>query len=329
MSTFAPTLQAFFTDRLVRQRQVSPHTLAAYRDTFRLLLGYAKLVTGKEPAALDLADLDAALISDFLDHLEHERGNCVRTRNARLAALRSFYRFASYRHPEHAASIQQVLAIPQKRRKTAEVSFLSQGEADALVAAPDTSTWAGRRDHALLLVALQTGLRLSELTGLRCSDVHLGIGAHVSCLGKGRKQRATPLAPTTTRVLCSWLSERRGEPSGPLFPSRRGGHLSPDAVQRLVAKHLATARRTCKSLRPKHVTTHTLRHSCAMGLLQGGVDVAVISMWLGHEKIESTRVYLHADMTTKERALQRTTPLHARPGRYQPPDTLVAFLEAL
>jgi site-specific recombinase XerD len=256
-----------------------------------------------------LADLDAALISGFLDHLEHERGNSVRTRNARLAALRSFYRFASYRHPEHAASIQQVLAIPQKRRKTGEVSFLSQRDADALVAAPDTGTWAGRRDHALLLVALQTGLRLSELTGLHCGDVHLGIGAHVSCLGKGRKQRTR--APDCTR------------PARPrwLLPTPTGSSC------RLIDPRIKQG--TCKSLRLKHVTVHTLRHSCAMGLLQGGVDVAVISMWLGHEKIESTRVYLHADMTTKERALQRTTPLHTRPGRYQPPDTLVAFLEAL
>jgi site-specific recombinase XerD len=293
------------------------------------LLTYAKAQTGKDPSDLDLADLDANLVSGFLDHLERERANGIGSRNTRLAAIHSFFRFASYRHPEHAASIRQVLAIPQKRTEKNPRSFLTQAEMDALLAAPDRSTWIGRRDHLLLAVALRTGLRLSELTGLRRQDVHLGTGAHLKCLGKGRKRRDTPLDKPTVKLLHAWMHEQDGNPEDPLFPSRRGARLSPDAVQRLVAKHVATAQREHPSLAAKRITAHTLRHSCAMDLLTSGLDVAVLALWLGHEKLESVNAYLHADLSLKERALARRPPLNAKPGRYRPNDALLAFLEAL
>ncbi len=329
MSTLAPTLEAFFSERLINQKQASPHTVAAYRDTFRLLLRFAQTRTGKAPFALELADLDAPLIGAFLDHLEHERGNSIRSRNVRLAAIHSLFRYAALRHPEHAALIQRVLAVPPKRFDRAIVSFLTREEIDALLAAPDRSRWVGRRDHALLVVALQTGLRVSELTGLCCQDVQLGTGAHLRCLGKGRKQRCTPLTTQTVAVLRAWLHERRGEPTEPLFPTSLGRALSRDAVALLVTKHASAAQQYCPTLRNKTVTPHVLRHSAAMNLLHAGVDTTVIALWLGHESVETTQIYLHADLTLKERALARTTPADTTPGRYRPPDTLLAFLEAL
>jgi site-specific recombinase XerD len=329
VTALAPILQAFFTTRLGHERDASPHTIDSYRHTFRLLFFYAKAQTSKEPSDLDLADLDATLISGFLDHLEHDRANSVGTRNTRLAAVHSFFRFASYRHPEHAASIQQVLAIPQKRTEKVPRSFLNAAEMDALLAAPDRNTWLGRRDHVLLAVALRTGLRLSELTGLRCGDVELSTGAHLKCMGKGRKRRDTPLDKWTVKLLDAWMHEQGGNPEDPLLPSRRGSRLSPDAVQRLVAKHAATAQSTCPSLKGKRITTHNLRHSCAMDLLSNGVDIAVLAMWLGHEKLESVNAYVHSDLALKERALARRSPLKASATRYRPNDKLLAFLEAL
>lgn len=329
MSTLAPTIEAFFTERLVTQRDSSPHTIAAYRDALRLLLGFAHDRTGKTPSQLDIADLDATLVAAFLTHLEQERGNSVATRNARLSAIRSLFRYAALRHPEHAELIQRVLAIPAKRHEQTIVCFLAPNEIDALLAAPDRTSWMGRRDHAMLLVAVQTGLRISELTGLVCGDLHLGVGAHVRCRGKGRKDRATPLTSQTVNVLRVWLRERAGDPNEPLFPSRRGGPLSSDAVEWLTAKHAATAASRCPSIAGKHVTPHVLRHTAAMQLLQAGVDVSVIALWLGHESIQTTQIYLHADLALKERALARTAPPNTTPGRYRPPDPLLAFLEDL
>jgi len=329
MSALAPTMQAFFTDRLIRQRQASPHTVAAYRDTMRLLVRFAAERRDLEPSKLDIADLDAPLISAFLDHREHDRGNSVRTRNARLAAIRSLFRYAALCHPEHAAVIQRVLAIPPKRFERHLVTFLTAPEVAALLAAPDRATWTGRRDHALLALAIQTGLRASELIGLRCADVHLGVGAHISCLGKGRKQRITPLTAHVVAVLRVWLSERAGQASEPLFITRTGTMLSRDALERRLATYVAMAVRVCASLREKTITLHVLRHTAAMRLLHAGVDTAVIALWLGHEQVETTQVYLHADLALKERALARTTPVHTRPGRYRPPDAMLAFLEAL
>ena len=329
MSMLAPTLQAFFTDRLVRQRQASPHTVAAYRDTLRLLVGFAAERQGVAPSELAVDDLDAPLVGAFLDHLEQDRGNAARTRNARLAAIRSLFRYAAFRHPEHAAVIERVLAIPSKRCERSLVSFLTEAELDAVLAAPDRATWTGRRDYALLGLASQTGLRVSELIGLRCADVHLGVGAHVSCLGKGRKQRITPLTTGTVAVLRTWLAERAGQAAEPLFPTSTGRALSRDALEHRLRKHTASAARACPSLHQKNITLHVLRHTAAMRLLHAGVDLSVIALWLGHEHVETTQVYLHADLALKERALARTTPAHTTPGRYQPPDTLLAFLQAL
>jgi len=329
VSDLAPLLQGFFTDKLMRQRQASPHTIAAYRDTFTLLLGYVAHRTGRHAAQLTLADLDAPTIGAFLHHLETARGNTAATRNARLAAVRSLFRYAAPRAPDHAALIQRVLAIPTKRHDRAIVSYLTRTETDALLHAPDRATWTGRRDHALLLVALHTGLRVSELTSLRLHDVHLDAGPHLRCHGKGRKDRCTPLTAPTVKVLRAWLAERGGQHGDPLFPTRRGTPLSRDAVQRLVAKHAAAAAVRCPSLLHKKVTPHTLRHSTAMALLHAGVDISVIALWLGHESTETTQTYLHADMTIKERALARTTPPGTTARRYRAPDTLLAFLNNL
>jgi integrase/recombinase XerD len=329
MTTLAPTLQAFFTDRLARQRQASAHTIAAYRDTCKLLLTFAEQHTGTAPSHLKIADLDAELIGAFLDHLEHKRGNSVRTRNSRLAPIHSLFRFAALAHPQDAAVIQRVLAIPPKRFDRTLITYLTDQETNALLAAPDQNTWTGRRDHALLALAIHTGLRVSELISLTRADIHLGTGAHVSCLGKGRKQRITPLAAAVTAVLHTWLTERAGTPDDPLFPTRRGTPLSPDAIQQRLTTHVTTAARTYPILTEKKISPHVLRHTAAMRLLAAGVDTTVIALWLGHETVATTQIYIHADLALKEQALARTTPLNATPGRYKPPDTIIAFLEAL
>jgi site-specific recombinase XerD len=329
VSALAPTLQAFFTDRLIRQRQASLQTIAAYRDTLRLLLAFAAARTGTAPSALDVGAIDAPLVGAFLDHLETDRGNGVRTRNARLAAIRSLFRYAALRHPEHAESIGRVLAIPPKRFSRSLVTFLTEPEVEALLGAADRATWTGRRDHALLLLAIQTGLRVSELISLRRADVHLGTGAHVSCRGKGRKERITPLTRATVAVLRVWLAERAGEATDPVFPASTGTTLSRDAIERRIAKYAAAATAVCPSLRTKRISPHVLRHTAAMRLLQAGVDTSVISLWLGHEHVDTTQIYLHADLAIKERAIARTAPPDAKPGRYRPSDTLLAFLDGL
>ncbi|MHB8590313.1 MAG: tyrosine-type recombinase/integrase [Candidatus Dormibacteraceae bacterium] len=322
-------LQAFFTDRLRGQRNASPHTVAAYRDAFRLLLAFVTERTGRSPAALDIADLDATMIGSFLDHLERNRGNSVATRNARLAALHSFYRYLALYDPEHAGLIQRVLAIPEKRSDTDVVSFLTEPEVDALLAAPDRSTWTGRRDHALLLLDIQTGLRVSELTGLTCGDTELGTGPHVRCHGKGRKDRITPLTAQTVAVLRVWLAERSVGPCDPLFSTRTGRRLSSDTVEHLLTKHVVDAEPHCPSLHGKRISPHTLRHTAAMRLLESGVDTSVIALWLGHASVKTTQIYLHAHLAIKERALARTAPPNTTAGRYRAPDRLLAFLESL
>ncbi len=330
MTSLAPTLQSFFTERLMRQRHASPNTVAAYRDAFRLLFAYLADATGTAPSRLDFTDVDAVAVGGFLHHLEAERGNTVRTRNARLSAIHSFFEFAALHHPEHADLIQRVLAIPEKRFTTAVVSHLTRREVDALLASPDLTTWTGQRDHALMVLAVQTGLRVSELAALRCQDVVFGTGAHVRCFGKGRKERCTPLTKDTTRVLGVWMGTRHGQPHDPLFPSRGSNRqLTRSAIWRVIAKHAAAAADRCPSLGGKHPTPHTLRHTCAMTLLEAGVDLATIALWLGHESLQSTNIYLHADMALKERALARTTPAAVRAGRYRPTDKLLAFLEGL
>jgi integrase/recombinase XerD len=327
--SFAALLQAYFTDRLAGQRNASPHTIASHRDTFRLLLEFAHSSLKKAPSALAVADLDAPFIGRFLDHVEKDRGNQPQTRNIRLAAIHSFFDYVAFQEPSLGALAQRVLTIPNKRHKTKPVDFLSRTEIEVLVATPDQSTWAGRRDRTLLLVAVQTGLRASELVGLRCQDVVLGTGAHVRCLGKGRKERCTPLRKDAVAALRRWLPERNGQPAEAVFPSAQGSALSRDGLAYLLAKHLAKVRVICPSLRNKRVSPHVLRHSAAMELLQHGVDRSVIALWLGHESIETTQVYLHANLALKEQALARTNPLKGQSGRYRPGDKLLAFLQGL
>jgi integrase/recombinase XerD len=329
MTLLAPALQAYFTDRLITQRNSSPQTIAAYRDTFRLLLRFAHEQIGKQPFELDIDDLDAPLIGAFLKHLEENRGNSIRTRNARLGAIHSFYRFAALEHPEHAATIARVMAIPTKRHERNTVSYLDLDEIKALLAAPSRDTWLGRRDHALLLLMIQTGVRVSELVGLCVRDVHLGTGAHIRVTGKGRKKRATTLTAETVAILRAWLKERCGQPDDPVFPTRQGRPLSRYTVGVIVAKHAATAAASCPSLTAKRVTPHTLRHTNAMLLRAKGVDIATIALWLGHESTQTTHIYEHADPALKEQAIARTASLGAKPGRYRPRDTLLAFLENL
>jgi integrase/recombinase XerD len=328
VTSLAPIMQGFFTDRLA-DRRASPNTVAAYRDTFRLLLHYAQAELGRPPSALDLTDIDADLIGGFLDHLETHRNNSIATRNARLAAIHSLFNYAALRCPEHALLIQRVLAIPQKRRDATDVCFLTRTETDALLAVPDRSTPLGRRDHLLLLVAMQTGLRVSELTSLTCADVELAAGAHLRCTGKGRKQRVTPLTRPTARLLRRWIDDRHAAPADPLFPNRAGGHLSRDAVADLLDKYVPIAASSCPTLATKNVTPHTLRHTAAMALLHAGVDTSTIALWLGHASTKATDVYLHADLAIKEKALARTAPPGVGTRRYRPGDRLLAFLENL
>jgi integrase/recombinase XerD len=329
MSTLAPILQSFFTDRLGQQRHASGHTITAYRDAIRLLLVYAAEHTGKAPSTLDLTNLDAPLIGAFLNHLESGRRNSVRTRNARLAAIHALFRHAAPLRPDDAAVIQRVLAIPPKRFDRTLVSYLTEDEIAALLAAPDRATWTGRRDHALLMLACQTGLRVSELLHLTHGDVHLGTGPHVSCLGKGRKQRITPLTTATVATLRTWQHEQHSQPTDPLFPTRRGTPLGRDALQRRLTIYTATATHSCPTLHGKKISPHVLRHTAAMRLLAAGVDTSVIALWLGHENVATTQIYIHADLALKEKALARTTPQHAQPGRYQPSDAILTFLDSL
>lgn len=328
-SSFQSLLQRFFTDRLVNQLGASQYTVAAYRDAFRLLFQFASERLGRAPSELLMEDLDVGFLGQFLEHLQLNRGNCTRTRNNRLSAIRAFFQYVAISEPALALHCQRVLAIPSKRYERGPVEFLTEEETAALLGAPNPDRWIGRRDKTLLLVAVQTGLRNSEITSLRRQDVEFGTGAHVRCLGKGRKMRSTPLRPDVAAVLKEWLSQQGGKPDDPVFPSSNGGRLSADAFQRLVSRHIAIARRSCPSLVPKTVTPHTLRHAAAMALLRRGVDLSVIALWLGHESTETTQIYLHADMQLKERALAHATSSGLVPDRFRPPDPLLAFLESL
>jgi integrase/recombinase XerD len=329
MSLIAPTMQAFFTERLITQRDASEQTIASYRDTMRLLIAFASEQTGKQPCQLDFEDLGAPLISAFLDHLQQHRGNSPRTRNQRLAAIHSLFRYAALRHPEHAQTITRVIAIPAKRYQHNDIPYLSTEEIKALLEAPSQATWLGRRDHALLLLTIQTGLRVTEVTRLHVGDIRLGVGAHIRCHGKGRKERITPLTPETVTVMRQWLTERQGQPDDPLFPTRQGAPLSRHTIGLLLRKHTARAAGACPSLSAKTVTPHVLRHTNAMLLRGRRVDFATIALWLGHESTKTTRIYEHADPVVKEEAIARTAPLGTPPGKYQPPDALLAFLTSL
>jgi integrase/recombinase XerD len=327
--SFPALLQTFFTDRLIAQRNASPNTIAAYRDTFRLLFDYAQEQLGKAPSVLMIEDLNSSFIGTFLDHLERDRGNSARSRNARLAAVHSFFRYAAYQLPEHSSLVQRVLAIPGKMYERALVDYLNEDEANALVDAPDRSTFSGRRDHALILVGIQTGLRVSELTSLCCGDVTFGIGAHVRCVGKGRKARCTPLTQSISAVVKAWIKERDAQPDDPLFPNRRGGHLSTDGVQFILTKHTTVAQKLCPSLQEKKTSPHVLRHTAAMNLLHAGAGTATIALWLGHERLDTVNIYVQADLAAKEKILAKTATPKGKTSRFRPDDALLAFLKGL
>ncbi len=326
---FSPLCQSFFSKRLTTQRRASPHTISAYAQTFRLLVAYAQKRLDIPPSQLSLAQLDAPFLAGFLDDLESKRSNGARSRNARLASLRAFYHYAALEAPQHAGLIQRVLAIPYKRLTRRLVSYLTRLEVEAILGSVDKSSWVGRRNHAMLLLAVQTGLRLSEITALQQKDVVLGHGAHVRCEGKGRKERCTPLAKPTVAVLKAWINEQRCDESHFLFPSSNGGRLSADAVQHALATNVAAARHKCPSLGKKRVTPHVLRHTAAMELLQAGVDRALIAIWLGHESVDTTQVYFDADLQLKKSVLDKITPIQNRPGRYRPDDKLLSYLKGL
>jgi len=329
LASFAPLLQRFFTQRLMQQRQASPHTISSYRDTFRQFLKFVQQRLHKPPSRLSFEEIDAPLIVAFLGALEKHQGIGVRSRNLRLTAIHSFFRYAAFEMPTHCAQIQRVLAIPSKRFTRTLVPFLARPEVDALLAAPDQRTWAGRRDHAFMLMAVQTGLRLSEMTGLKREDLILGVGAHVRVIGKGRKERCTPIAKSVLAVLKAWLREPQRGDGNVLFPSARGERLSVHGVQYLLTKHRTAASRVCPSLIQKRVTVHRLRHTMAMDLLQAGAERSVIALWLGHESVETTQIYLDATLAMKEQALAKTSPRHSKPGRYKPGDQLLGFLNSL
>jgi site-specific recombinase XerD len=326
--SFAAMLERFFTQRLMQQRQASPHTISSYRDTFRQFLKFAQQRLHRAPSHLNFEEIDAPLIMAFLDGLE-KHGLSVRSRNLRLTALHSFFRYAAFEVPDHSAQIQRVLAIPSKRFTRTLVQFLTRAEVDALLATPDQRTWFGRRDHAFLLVAVQTGLRVSEMTGLTREDVVLGTGAHVRVIGKGRKERCTPLARSTRLVVKAWLHEPQRGNGNLLFPSVMGKRLTVHGVQYLLNKHRMAASKVCPSLKHKRVTVHRLRHTMAMDLLQAGVDRSVIALWLGHESVETTQIYLEATLAMKEQALAKTTPPNGSAARYHPGDQLLGFLNGL
>jgi len=328
-ASFAPLLERYFTQRLMQQRQASPHTISSYRDTFRQFLKFVQQRLHKPPAKLGFEEIDAPLIVAFLDDLEKRQGVSVRSRNLRLTAIHSFFRYAAFEAPAQSAQIQRVLAIPSKRFTRTVVPFLTRPEVDALLAAPDQRIWAGRRDHAFLLVAVQTGLRLSEMTGLKREDIVVGAGAHVRVIGKGRKERCTPFAKSTCTVLRAWLREPQRGDGDVLFPSAKGERLSVHGVQYLLTKHRLTASKVCPSLKQKRVTVHRLRHTMAMDLLQSGTERSVIALWLGHESVETTQIYLNASLAMKEKALAKTSPRHGKPGRYKPGDQLLEFLNNL
>ena len=326
---FPALLESFFTKRLIAQRRASPHTIASYRDTFHMLLQFTHRQLGKSASQITLEDLNAPLVGAFLDDLERGRHNGVRSRNLRMTVIRSFFRYAALEAPQHSGLIQRVLAIPNKRQERPLVGFLTRPEVDALLAAPNRNTWLGRRDHAFLLMAIQTGMRLSEMTALRQQDVVLDRGAHVRCQGKGRKERSTPLTKSTVTVIAEWVREQGEQSTRILFPNARGSRLSADAIQYLVRKYAAVGRQTCPTLSDKRVTPHVLRHTAAMELLQAGVDRAVIALWLGHESVETTQIYLDADLAMKEQALSKTAPIDVKGVRYRPDDELLAFLKSL
>jgi len=322
-------MQAFFAQHLCEHKEVSPRTVTVYRDTFRLLFAFMQTRTGRTPSDLGLADLDAPVILEFLEHLETARHNHARSRNLRLSAIRSFFRYASLREVEHLAVANRVLAIPTKRTSRPLLTFLSRHEVDAILTSMDQKTWLGGRDHALLLTMYNTGARASELTGLTCGQVAFGTTTLVHLHGKGRKDRTVPLWPQTAKVLTRWFQILNTDEKGLAFPTMHGTRLSADALNRLLQKAVGRASPACADLASKRVTPHVIRHTTALHLLQAGVDIAVIALWLGHESIETTHGYVEADIEMKQRALEKLTPATATVSRFKAGDSLLQFLSKL
>lgn len=328
-SSFPALLQGFFCQRLIGQRNVTARTVAAYRDTFRLLLRYAESQIRRPPVAVTIADLDAPLILGFLEHLEHERGNCARTRNLRLVAIRSFLRYAAHQEPTALPAIQRVLAIPMKRFDRPLLGFLSHPEMQAILEGPDRTTWSGQRDHVMLTSFYNTGARVSEVISLCIGDLDLVHGASIRIRGKGRKERATPLWRSTVRLLREWLKRINRAPEAPLFPNRNGRAMSRSGVEQRLRVAVTTAQEGCPSLRGRRISPHTIRHTTAMHLLQSGVDLSVIALWLGHESPATTHRYLEADLEMKERALQSLQEPSTGRQRFRATDQLLTFLDSL
>lgn len=324
-----PLLQRFFLEHLRNHKGVSPQTVAAYRDAFRLLFTFLQHSTGTEPSALQLSDLDAPAILAFLDHLERGRNNTARSRNARLAAIRSFFRYVALREPDYLGIATQVLAIPNKRAERHMVGYLSRAEIEALLVAPDRSRWAGRRDHALLLTLYNTGARVSEIASLTRVQLCLALQPSVQLHGKGRKDRVVPLWSRTARVLKLWLDELGDGPGNMVFPNAQGSALSRHGVAYIVERAVRRASSAQPSLVSKRVSPHVFRHTTAMHLLQAGVDLAVIALWLGHESVETTHVYVEADLAMKEQALDKLAPVGPGVPRFKANDSLLSFLEQL
>jgi len=324
-----PHIQAFFTEHLCRHKRASQQTIASLRDSFRLLLEFLRTRTGNEPCSLLITDVDVTAILAFLDHLEEKRGNKVRSRNLRLAAIRTFFRFVALRDPERLGQVTQIMAIPVKRQEKRLISALTREEIEAILSTPDQSTWTGRRDYVLLLTMYNTGARVSEMTGLQREQVSFGQSTYVKLHGKGRKERTVPLWPHTARALKSWFHELAGSCGTVAFPNARGHQMARDGVEYLLRGTVKKAVAKLPALIDKRISPHVLRHTTAMHLLQSGVDITVIALWLGHESIETTHCYVEADLATKQRALDKITPIQGKLTRFQPDDKLLAFLAAL
>ena len=326
---FAALVQEFFYQRLLQQQDVSSETVASYRDAFRLLLDYLQKTRRKQPSSVTLSDLDAPTITAFLLYLEKKRGNKPRTRNARLAAIRSFMKYAGARDPASLPIVQRVLAIPLKRFGRSVVCYLSRDEVTAIIEAPDASTWSGRRDQVLFDVFYNTGARVSEMTALRRADVRLDSSRSVQLAGKGRKQRMVPLRKSTAQRLREWMTQIDASPDTPLFPNREGRRLTRSGVEKRLAKAVHAATQRCPSLRAKRVSPHVLRHTTAMHMLQAEVDITVIALWLGHESTETTHLYVEANLAMKEQALSKVEEIPTKRLRYRPGDELLQFLDGL
>ncbi len=326
---FPRLLQSFFVQRLIGQREASTHTVASYRDAFRLLVSYLAARTKRPPSKLVLGDLDAPAVIGFLDHLETKRGNSVRSRNARLAAVRSFLHYASFEEPTQLPVIQRALAVPFKRFDRPQLGFLSREEMTAVIDAPNRATWSGRRDRVLFQVMYNTGARVSEIGRLRVEDLLLESQPSVHIFGKGRKERRVPLWKTTARSLRAWLSTATSTPDAPVFPNRRGGPISRAGIEQRLRMAVNSASSSLPRLKQRRVSPHTIRHTTAMHLLQSGVDISVIAMWLGHSELATTHQYVTADMPMKERALNRLNPPFHASRRFRAKDALLEFLEGL